>query len=71
VLARCSWKLSGEFEHKLTPSSYTSDAENHAKKVDGVASYVHDGEGQRVRKLTGENLLMVYGITGELLANTC
>jgi RHS repeat-associated protein len=47
---------------------YTYDAENHIKSVGADAAYVYDGEGQRVRKLLGENLRMVYGITGELLA---
>jgi RHS repeat-associated protein len=46
----------------------TYDAENHIKSVGADAAYVYDGEGQRVRKLLGENLLMVYGIGGELLA---
>jgi uncharacterized protein RhaS with RHS repeats len=36
--------------------------------VDGAAAYVYDGEGQRVRKLVGENLRFVYGIGGELLS---
>ena len=36
--------------------------------MDGVAAYVYDGEGNRVRKLVGENIRMVYGITGGLLA---
>jgi RHS repeat-associated protein len=48
--------------------SYTYDAENHIKSVDGDAAYVYDGEGQRVRKLVGENLRMVYGIGGGLIA---
>jgi YD repeat-containing protein len=48
--------------------SYAYDAENHIKTVGGAASYVYDGEGQRVRKLQGENLLLMYGMDGELLA---
>ena len=47
---------------------YTYDAENKIAKVDGVAAYVYDGEGQRVRKLLGENLRFVYGIGGRLNA---
>ena len=45
-----------------------NDAENHIKTVDGAVAYVYDGEGQRVRKLLGENVRMVYGITGGLIA---
>ena len=48
--------------------TYAYDAENHIKSVDGVAAYVYDGEGNRVRKLLGENLRMVYGIGGDMLA---
>ena len=48
--------------------SYTYDAENKIAKVDTISAYVYDGEGQRVRKLIGQNLRMVYGIGGELLA---
>lgn len=47
--------------------SYTYDAENKISKVDSVNAYVYDGEGQRVRKLVGENLRFVYGIGGELI----
>ena len=45
--------------------SYTYDAENKVSKVDAVWAYVYDGEGQRVRKLVGENLRFVYGISGQ------
>jgi RHS repeat-associated protein len=48
--------------------SYTYDAENKIANVDSVSAYVYDGEGQRVRKLVGENLRFVYGIGGELIA---
>jgi RHS repeat-associated protein len=47
--------------------SYTYDAENKIAKVDNVNAYVYDGEGQRVRKLLGENLRFVYGIGGQLI----
>jgi YD repeat-containing protein len=48
--------------------SYTYDGENKISKVDGVSAYVYDGDGQRVRKLVGENLRFIYGISGELIA---
>ena len=48
--------------------AYTFDAENKIKTVDGVTAYVYDGGGRRVRKLIGENLRMVYGIGGQLVA---
>lgn len=48
--------------------SYTYDAENKISKVDAVPAYVYDGEGQRVRKLLGENLRFVYGLSGQLIA---
>jgi RHS repeat-associated protein len=48
--------------------SYTFDAENKISKVDNVAAYTYDGEGQRVRKLVGENLRFVYGIGGQEIA---
>jgi len=51
-----------------TVHSYTYDAENKISKVDNVAAYVYDGEGQRVRKLVGENTRFIYGIGGELIA---
>jgi RHS repeat-associated protein len=47
--------------------TYTYDAENRIKKVDGATAYVYDGAGQRVRKLVGENTRFVYGIGGQLL----
>ena len=46
---------------------YTYDAENKITKVDNVNAYVYDGEGQRVRKLLGENLRFVYGIGGQMI----
>lgn len=48
--------------------SYTYDAENKISKVDGVSAYVYDGNGQRVRKLVGENVRFVYGLSGQLIA---
>jgi len=51
-----------------TLHSYNFDAENKIVKVDSVSAYVYDGEGQRVRKLVGENTRFVYGIGGELIA---
>ncbi len=48
--------------------SYAYDAENKIVKVDGNSSYIYDGEGKRVRKLIGENIRMIYGISGELLS---
>jgi len=48
--------------------AYTYDAENKIAKVDNVSAYIYDGEGQRVRKLMGENLRFVYGIGGQLIA---
>ncbi len=47
--------------------SYVYDAENKISKVDNVNANVYDGEGQRVRKLVGENLRFVYGIGGQLI----
>src|SRR5713226_7948449 len=51
-----------------TLHSYTYDAENKISTVDSVSAYVYDGEGQRVRKLIGENTRFVYGIGGKLVA---
>src|SRR5882724_8053304 len=48
--------------------AYTFDAENKISKVDSVSAYVYDGEGQRIRKLVGENTRFVYGIGGQLVA---
>jgi len=48
--------------------AYAFDAENKISKVDNVSAYVYDGEGQRVRKLVGENTRFVYGIGGQLVA---
>jgi RHS repeat-associated protein len=48
--------------------SYTYDAENKVRKVDTVSAYTYDGEGQRVRKLVGEDRRFVYGIGGEPIA---
>ena len=46
----------------------TYDAENKIKTVDGLTAYIYDGEGQRVRKLLGENLRLIYGIGGREIA---
>jgi RHS repeat-associated protein len=48
--------------------TYTYDAENKIAKVDNIAAYTYNGEGQRVRKLVGENLRFIYGIGGQLIA---
>ena len=63
-----SYDLAGNQLHDDADHTYTYDAENHIKTVDGSTAYVYDGEGQRVRKLLGENIRMVYGISGELIA---
>jgi RHS repeat-associated protein len=51
-----------------TVHDYTFDAENKIVKVDTVTAYRYDGDGQRVRKLVGENTRFVYGVTGGLIA---
>gem|GEM_PF-1634376 len=51
-----------------TNHTYTFDAENKIKTVDSTTAYTYDGEGQRVRKLVGENTRFVYGIGGALVA---
>ena len=48
--------------------SYTYDGENKISKVDNVSAYVYNGEGQRVRKLVGENTRFIYGIGAQLIA---
>lgn len=48
--------------------SYTYDGENKISKVDGVSAYGYNGEGQRVRKLVGENTRFIYGIGAQLVA---
>jgi len=57
----------GNLTHDST-QAFTYDAENKISKVDNVAAYVYDGEGQRVRKLVNENLRFIYGIDGQLVA---
>jgi RHS repeat-associated protein len=47
---------------------YDYDAENKVSKVDTVSAYVYDGEGQRVRKLVGENLRFIYDMSGREIA---
>jgi RHS repeat-associated protein len=56
-------QLDGDANH-----SFTYDAENKIKTVDGASAYVYDGEGNRVRKLLGENLRMIHGIGGQLFS---
>jgi RHS repeat-associated protein len=48
--------------------AYTFNGENKIRTVDSQSAYVYDGEGQRVRKLLGENLRLIYGIGGNLIA---
>ena len=48
--------------------AYTYNAENKLRTVDGVAAYVYDGEGRRVRRLIGDNRIFIYGIAGNQLA---
>lgn len=48
--------------------AYTYDAENKIAKVDNVSAYIYDGEGQRVRKLLGEDLRFIYSMGGQLIA---
>ena len=48
--------------------AYTFSGENKIRTVDSQSAYVYDGEGQRVRKLLGENLRFIYGIGGKLVA---
>jgi RHS repeat-associated protein len=48
--------------------SYSYDAENKISKVDGTTAYVYDGAGLRVRKLVGENVRFIYGLSGQLIA---
>jgi len=51
-----------------TIHTYSFDAENKIVAVDSNAAFVYDGEGQRVRKLIGENTRFVYGIGGKVVA---
>jgi RHS repeat-associated protein len=48
--------------------AYAYDGENKIRTVDSQSAYVYDGEGQRVRKLLGENLRLIYGIGRNLIA---
>lgn len=48
--------------------SYVFDAENKISKVDAASAYVYDGDGQRIRKLVGENLRFIYDIGGKEIA---
>jgi uncharacterized protein RhaS with RHS repeats len=48
--------------------AYTFNGENLIRTVDNQSAYACDGEGRRVRKLLGENLRLIYGIGGELIA---
>src|SRR6185503_6752796 len=47
---------------------YAYDGENKIRFVDSQPAYIYNGEGQRVRKLLGENLRFIYGIGGDLMA---
>jgi hypothetical protein len=47
-----------------TIHTYTFDAENKIKTVDGATAYIYNGDGNRVKKLVGENTRLVYGIGG-------
>jgi len=47
--------------------TYSYNAENKVVQVDNVNAYIYDGEGQRVRKLIGDNLRFIYGIGGQLI----
>ena len=51
-----------------TSHAFTFDAENKIRTVNAASAYVYDGEGQRVKKLVGENLRFIYGLRGEELA---
>jgi len=48
--------------------AYSFDAENKINRVDNASAYVYDGEGQRLRKLLGENLRFVYDMHGKQIA---
>lgn len=48
--------------------AYGFNGENLIRTVDNQSAYVYNGNGQRVRKLLGENLRFVYGIGGVLIA---
>jgi RHS repeat-associated protein len=62
-----SYDLAGNLSND-TIHSYSFNAENKIKTVDANSAYVYDGEGERVRKLVGENTRFVYGIGGQLIA---
>jgi len=47
---------------------YSFNGDNMIRTVDGQSAYVYNGEGQRVRKLLGGNLRLIYGIGGALIA---
>jgi RHS repeat-associated protein len=48
--------------------TYAYNGENKIRSIDSQSAYIYDGEGQRVRKLLGENLRFIYGIQGVLIA---
>ena len=48
--------------------SYAFDGDSKIKSVDSTTAYTYDGEGQRVKKLVGENTRFIYGIGSELIA---
>jgi len=60
------YDLSGNLTND-TVHSYAYDAEGHIKTVDSTTAYVYDGDGERVRKLVGENIRFVYGLGDELI----
>jgi RHS repeat-associated protein len=62
-----SYDSAGNLTNDST-QSFNFDAENKIIKVNTTLAYSYDGEGQRVRKLVGENLRFVYGIDGQLIA---
>ena len=48
--------------------TYAYNGENKIRTIDSQSAYVYNGDGQRVRKLLGGNFRLIYGISGELLA---
>jgi RHS repeat-associated protein len=47
---------------------YSFDGENRIRTIDSQSAYVYDGQSQRVRKLLGQNLRFIYGLSGNLIA---
>ena len=48
--------------------TYSYDAENRLSAINGSVAYRYDGDGRRVRKLVGESVRFVYGLSGRLIA---